>query len=107
MHHPQAVVVHRQPRASSLRASTDQAKEMRLQRIIMHNTLNAIKKQAGVMQSQLKFSRNKERARISILFPDESEQMTVQIDQPYAMGSVRLNLEKSWHHPSIQNCCRV
>ena len=54
------------------------------------------------MQSQLKFSRNKERARISILFPDESEQMTVQIDQPYAMGGFRLNLENLGTTPAFK-----
>jgi hypothetical protein len=72
-----------------------QAEEMRLQRITMQNTLDVIGRQTRELSRQNRTMVAKERARLEIAFPDESESMLVWTDKPEQMGSFRLNLKNT------------
>jgi SOS-response transcriptional repressor LexA len=56
-------------------------------------TAQAAEKSAEAANAQIQFMKNKERARISITFPDGSESMTIYPDKIVSLGSFRLILK--------------
>jgi hypothetical protein len=79
----------------TLRKIKNQAEEMRLQRITMQDTLDAIGRQTRQLSRQNRNMVAKERARVEIAFPDDSESMMVWPDKTAQMGSLRLNLKNT------------
>jgi hypothetical protein len=90
---------------------------------LLNQTLAEVHTQAGHMKEQVDLMReqakvmlvqtkeiiqqrrnmiSRERARISILFPDESEAMTIRTDNKISLGSVRLNLENLGVTPAVE-----
>jgi hypothetical protein len=83
---------------------------------LLNRTLAEVHAQAGHMKEQVDLMReqtkeisqqrrnmiSRERSRISILFPDESEVMTIRTDSKVALGSFRLNLENLGITPAFE-----